>query len=616
MFKEPTLAPTVEALCDEQRDRWLKGERIPAEVFLERYEILQHDDQQALEVIYQEVLLREELGEQPQPAEYLERFPKYAEQLQALFEVHREIAALRGLGNFKQGEIGSRELFTVSRGGDSPSPDDSGRDTPHIFKEYAGIGASGSPPQIPGYEVLDLLGRGAMGAVYKARQTSLNRFVALKLMLAGTDAAPEEVTRIRREAETVARLQHPNVVQIYEVGEHQGRPYLALELVDGGSLAQRLGGAPLPRRQAAETVVQLARAMQYAHECNVIHRDLKPANVLVTSEDVPKIADFGLAKRLDSELSQTRTGAVLGTPSYMAPEQAEGRAKDVGPAADIYALGAILYELLTGRPPFRAATFWDTMEQVRSQPPAPPRLLQPGTPRDLETVCLKCLEKDPGRRYASARELAEELTRFLDGEPIHARSFNAWEHLVRTLDRQHHNAEFRAWGDLVLIFAPIALLTHVLVGVLVLQGFPMLWSGLLPLAAYFFFLFLLFRRPESRLLWPTNPVSRQFWAVMLGNVAAAALAPTLCRRLVSPDPPLDELAPYPLWCLVAGATFFCLGGMFWGRLFLLGLLCFLTAVVMTWNLAWAPFEYGAIAGLTHVVIGLHLRRLGRQAAPG
>jgi WD40 repeat protein len=260
-----------------------------------------------------------------------------------------------------------------------------------------------------------------MGVVYKARQKGLKRLVALKMILAGTHAGPDELARFRAEAEALARLQHPHIVQIHEVGEQDGRPYFSLELVEGGSLAGKLDGTPLPAREAAGLVEILARAMQAAHEQNVIRRDLKPGNVLLTRDGQPKITDFGLAKQLDATAAQTASNAVMGTPSYMAPEQAGGKTKTIGPAADVYSLGAILYELLTGRPPFRAATTLDTLLQVLSEEPVWPARLNAQVPRDLETICLKCLEKDPARRYGSARALAEDLRRWLDGRPIVAR---------------------------------------------------------------------------------------------------------------------------------------------------------------------------------------------------
>jgi len=269
------------------------------------------------------------------------------------------------------------------------------------------------------YELLAELGRGGMGVVYKARQASLKRLVALKMILAGGHAGAADLARFRTECEAIARLQHPNIVQVYEVGEHEGKPFFSLEFCPGGSLDKKLDGTPWQPGDAARLLETLARAMHAAYEKKVIHRDLKPANILLSEKGLAKITDFGLARKID-EAGQTASAAVMGTPSYMAPEQAEGK-KDVGPAADVYALGAILYECLTGRPPFKAATPLDTAMQVVSDEPVPLRRLQSKTPVDLETICLKCLQKEPMKRYTTALELAEDLQRFQAGRPVLAR---------------------------------------------------------------------------------------------------------------------------------------------------------------------------------------------------
>jgi serine/threonine-protein kinase len=336
-----------------------------------------------------------------------------------------------------------------------------------------------APPAPPGYEILGELGRGGMGVVYQARQTALHRLVALKVIGAGAWAGSGEVARFRAEAEAVARLQHPNIVQIYEVGDLDGRPFFSLEYVDGGSLADRLDGTPLPARAAAELIRTLALAIHAAHERGIVHRDLKPANILLqksevrsqkteaqppgrpasdfcllTSDFFPKIADFGLAKRLGDDSGLTHTGTVLGTPSYMAPEQAEGQVHHIGPAADTYALGAILYELLTGRPPFLGASGLDTLQQVKSQTPVAPTRLRHQVPRDLETICLKCLEKEPHKRYPTARALAEDLQHFLAGEPILARPVTVWERTWKWTKRRPAVAALLV----LLVVAPLALL--------------------------------------------------------------------------------------------------------------------------------------------------------------
>ncbi|MBY0230915.1 MAG: protein kinase, partial [Gemmataceae bacterium] len=297
----------------------------------------------------------------------------------------------------------------------------------------ASAGGAG-PVVLPDYEILEVLGRGGMGVVYKARQKALGRVVALKMILAGQHASQEELRRFQVEAEAVARLQHPNIVAIHDIGTRDGRPYFSLEYCDGGSLQSRLDGSPLPPAHAAGLVRKLAEAVGYAHGKGIIHRDLKPANVLlVETRDTPleratpKITDFGLAKRIEDDQGHTATEAILGTPTYMAPEQAQGKTKSVGPQADVYALGAILYDLLTGRPPFKGATAMDTIQMVQTAEPVPPVRLQPGIPGDLQTITLKCLEKAPERRYGSAGDLAADLGRFLSGQPILARPVGSWE---------------------------------------------------------------------------------------------------------------------------------------------------------------------------------------------
>jgi WD40 repeat protein/tRNA A-37 threonylcarbamoyl transferase component Bud32 len=305
-----------------------------------------------------------------------------------------------------------------------------------------------------GYEILGELGRGGMGVVYKARQLKPNRIVALKMISAEAAAGPRELERFRREADAVAQLQHPHIVQVYEVGEVEGHPYFALEYVAGGSLDQKLAGAPQPPQAAARLVEQLAHAIHHAHQRGIIHRDLKPANVLLVSsgEDAsdgppahyapldayePKITDFGLAKLLDVAAGNpTQTTDLLGTPSYMAPEQVGGTSASICAATDVYGLGAILYELLTGRPPFRGETVLETVFQVQSVEPVSPSRLQPRCPRDLVTICLKCMHKLPHQRYATALQLAEDLRRFLDGQPIKARPVGRLQQALKWARRQ------------------------------------------------------------------------------------------------------------------------------------------------------------------------------------
>ncbi|GAB5442589.1 MAG: hypothetical protein Fues2KO_29380 [Fuerstiella sp.] len=292
------------------------------------------------------------------------------------------------------------------------------------------------PASIGNYDIRSILGRGGMGVVYKARQRGLKRDVALKMILAGGHANDEMMGRFRAEAEAVAKLQHPNIVQIYEIGDENGLPYFSLEYVDGETLDEVRKAEPLEQQRAADLIRIISQAMHFAHQSGIVHRDLKPANILMTKDGVPKVTDFGLVKRLEDEdvASQTQTGAIMGTPHYMAPEQAWG-APNIGPAADVWALGAMLYALLTGRPAFAGANTMDTIMQLRNKEPVAPRDLVPSVSIDLETICLKCLQKEPEKRYGSAEELAEDLDRYLSGVPILARPIGRTERAWRWCQR-------------------------------------------------------------------------------------------------------------------------------------------------------------------------------------
>jgi WD40 repeat protein len=286
------------------------------------------------------------------------------------------------------------------------------------------------------YEITSEIARGGMGVVFRARQMSLNRPVALKMILAGQLANEAEIRRFYTEAESAANLDHPGIVPIFEVGEHEGQHYFSMGFVEGQSVSQRLAAGPFPPREAAALLAKVADAIEYAHQRGVIHRDLKPANILIDASGSPRVTDFGLAKKLKSDSALTGSGQIMGTPSYMPPEQAGGERGEVGPAADVYALGATLYALVTGRPPFQAATAMDTVLQVLSDEPVPPRRLNTSVPADLETICLKCLEKEPGKRYATAADLAADLRRFLADEPIVARPVTSLERVAKWVRRR------------------------------------------------------------------------------------------------------------------------------------------------------------------------------------
>ena len=408
-----TNSGQVMALCIDQRRRWQLGERILAEAYLEQHPALLADPEALLDLIYSEIVLREENGENPQPEDYFQRFPQFRTQLQFQFEVHQAI------------KDDSLTGFTM-KASNLVNPDNGPRSPTTSF-----MGTTAAR-----YEIQEEIGRGGMGVVYRALQVDLKRLVALKMILAGSHAGANTQARFRTEAKAIARLQHPNIVQIYEVGEQDGCLFLALEFVDGVSLEKKFAGRSVPAAEAAQLVQTLARAIHAAHQHGIIHRDLKPSNVLLTGAGVPKITDFGLAKLLDAREGHTPSDAFLGTPSYMAPEQASSSTDAIGPGADVYSLGTILYELLTGWPPFVGSSPMETVLHVLHNEPVPPSRLQPKTPRDLDTICLKCLQKEPQRRYASANDLADDLGRFLAHEPIQARPVTAAERLLKWTRRR------------------------------------------------------------------------------------------------------------------------------------------------------------------------------------
>ena len=380
------------------------------------YPNVAEDPEAAIELVYTEFVIRQKLGQNPTPEEWYARFPRWKADLEQMFQVHDVLC------------MAETSLPTLSRGGPAA----------------ALHGRVGQTLRIPGYVILEEIGRGGMGVVYKAMQSKLNRTVALKVILSGPHAGTKERDRFRREAESAAKLDHPHVVRIYEVGETDGHPYCAMEYVGGGNLADRPKDTLWPPRRAAEFIGLLARAAHHAHDRGIVHRDLKPANILLQSVDLngtrsdgstadsgrsgprispgtprPKIADFGLAKVLEgSDVGTTRTGDLVGTPAYMAPEQAAGRRGTVGPTTDVWALGVLLYELLTGHLPFQGESTAETLLLVSDHEPIAPRQLRPQLPQDLQTVCMKCLSKAPAGRYDSASDLADDLDRWLVGVPI------------------------------------------------------------------------------------------------------------------------------------------------------------------------------------------------------
>jgi hypothetical protein len=509
--RELPLPRLVEAVRADQAQRWRAGIRLPAEAYLEAFPQLRSSAEDALVLIWGEVLLRKERGEAPQSEEYRQRFPQHADALAIQFDL--------------QGHL------------------DQSPEAPTLLP-CAPIAPAVAPlPEVPGYEIQEELGRGGMGVVFKARQIRLNRAVALKMLLAGQLASATEVQRFRAEAEAVASLDHANIVPIYEVGEHDGRLYFSMKLVEGRSLAGFSG----PPQEAVQLIGWVARAVHYAHQHGIIHRDLKPSNILLDAHGHPYVSDFGLAKRLHAGGTITETGAVVGTPAYMAPEQASGKKGAVTTLADVYSLGAIFYELLTGRPPFQASTPLDTLLEVMEKEPPPPGKLNPGVDRNLEAVCLKCLEKDQSQRYGSAAELADDLERWQRGEPTRARPPSPWQ-TVRFWLRQN----FGAAGWLVVL----GLLFGILGGVvsLVTAVHPAIGPGAVEAYRHL-------PGPDPPWWGRTRPIPgwAQYalgWA-MVGLVSVLGL---ITAGLVRPKNRAADAAAGAITGLVLGATLMTLGG--------------------------------------------------------
>jgi len=473
------------------------------------------------------------------------------------------------------------------------------------------------------YELLSEIARGGMGVVYKARQKGLGRIVALKMIKSGKLACEDDRKRFRIEAMAAAKLQHPNIVAIHDVGEVDGQAYFSMEYVPGSSLHQRVAKEVLPSKLAAHYVEHVARALHYAHQKGVLHRDLKPANILLDEKDQPKLTDFGLAKVIaDAEAAQpageaTRTGAVLGTPSYMSPEQAAGLTREIGPAADIYGLGAVLYELVTGRPPFKAESSLETILQVLHQDAVPPRLLNRNLDSDLETICMKCLEKDAKTRYASAEALAEDLARYLQNEPISARSVNILERLGRTLVRSQHDKEFRHWGQGLIALGVVIFMSHLATSLLLRahDPEPVAYWGPRSLMLVLIAIGLYRYRPHSLFL-PTSSAERVVWAVWLGYLLAFASLFWVVE-LLSPGAAHRHFLIYGPSMALSGMAFFVMGAHIWGGCYLIGVGFLLLAPLFAyhghseWSI-WLPMWFGAVWATALFILGARYWWLGRN----
>jgi serine/threonine-protein kinase len=445
------------------------------------------------------------------------------------------------------------------------------------------------PRSFGDYELLQELGRGGMGVVYKAQQKSLDRLVAVKMVLRGEWATGADLARFRAEAESAARLHHPNIVPVYEVGQCDGQAYFSMQYVAGTTLAKLVANGPLPPRQAAQYLLPICRAVHHAHQNGILHRDLKPSNVLLDVEGRPHVSDFGLAKRVTGGTSLTQSGALLGTPTYMAPEQAAGSRGVLGPASDVYSLGTILYELLTGRPPFQAPSAMDIVMLVLEQEPVPPRLMNRSVDRDLEMICLKCLQKPVELRYASAADLADDLERFLQGELISSRSASWAYQFGKLFSETHHAAVLENWG--------VLWMWHSLALIVLCSITNILYMAHVKNVLYYLALWGIGFGTWASIFWairrrsgPVTFVERQ-----IAHVWAASTIGSVSLFVVEYLLGLDVLTLSPVLAVLGGMVFLVKAGILSGSFYIDAAACFVTAGLMALFPSVSLFLFGAVS---------------------
>ncbi|HZT82124.1 MAG TPA: protein kinase [Gemmataceae bacterium] len=539
---------------------------------------------------------RRRQGERPDLADALRQHPDLADELPGLWATVEFAEAL--------GRPGLPSRSTVGFPGSPPAPAPANGPLPRAFGDY---------------ELLEEIGRGGMGVVYRARQHHPERIVALKMTLRGELATPEERARFKAEAEAAGKLNHPNIVPVYQTGECDGQAYLSMQYVAGPTLARRVADGPLPPREAARLVAVIARAVHHAHQSGVVHRDLKPSNVILDRDGQPRVTDFGLARCLEGGDSLTRTGAIVGSPSHMAPEQAAGGRGSV--ASDVYSLGAILYHLLTGRPPFQAATVLDTLLLVREQEPVQPRRLNPKVDRDLEWICLKCLEKRPELRYRTAEELAGHLEAFLGGETPEVWPSSMAYFVSRMLRETHHAAVLENWGLLWMWHSLMVLiqcgLTALLAWYAVTTPLPylFLWGvGLWIWAGIFWWL----RRRAGPVLFVERQIAHVWGAAVIASVSLFFVEMILGLRVLTLS---------PILAVFAGMIFLVKGGVLSGSFYVQAVVCYLTAGAMAVlqhrfgpeaGSALSVALFGLVTAACFFVPGLkyHRQRLQATAAAG
>jgi serine/threonine-protein kinase len=468
-------------------------------------------------------------------------------------------------------------------------------------------GVTPLPATFGDYELLEEVGRGGMGLVYRAHQKSLDRMVAIKMLLRRDLATAADLARFQSEAEAAARLEHPGIVSIFEVGECGGHPFYSMRFIEGTTLSKRLAEGPMPPREAAAILARVAEAVDAAHRRGVLHRDLKPSNILIDTTGAPHVSDFGLAKRIEEDRDVTHTGAILGTPCYMSPEQAAGSRGDVGPSSDVWSLGAILYQTLTGRPPFQASNPMDTLLAVLENDPPVPRSLDPKVDRDLEMIALKSLQKPQDLRYASAAALADDLHAFLAGEPVAARSGGLTDVMARLFRETHHATVLENWGLLWMWHSVVLLALCIVTDVLAWQAidsrwpYVVLWGGGLAVWAPIFWAL-------RHRTGPVTAVERQIAHIWGGSVIASVMLFWVEGLLHMP-----VLTLSPVLALIAGLVFFAKAGILSGAFYVQASVLFLTSLLMCMAPAWQHLIFGVVSAACFFVPGLKYYRQRTRA---
>jgi serine/threonine protein kinase len=459
------------------------------------------------------------------------------------------------------------------------------------------------PVEIGDYRLEEEIGRGGMGVVFRARQISLNRTVAVKMILRGRLASTTDISRFLSEARATAKLEHPNIVPVYEAGDIEGRAFFSMKLIDGPTLSEQVNGQPLRQREAAKLVAKIARAIGYAHQQGVLHRDLKPSNILMSLDGTPLVTDFGLAKHADSPMDATRSGALLGTPAYMSPEQASGRTHLVGPASDIYSLGCVLYFALTGRNPFLADTPMDLVMQVIEQDPIAPRALRPRLDRDLEMITIRCLQKPIDLRYETAEALAEDLEAYLADEKVNASSGRFNQVIARMFRETHHAGVLENWGNLWIWHSMVLLVAGLLTWTLSSNGFSERWIygavwtlGLGAWAAVFWKI--------RRRIGPVTFIERQVAHVWGASMVAIAMLFPIEAILKLP-----VLTFSPLLGVISAMVFVIKASMFHGVFYLQATALLATAIAMALLPQYGHLIFGIISALCFFIPGYKYARI-------